>query len=231
MNDTTSRTYRAFMSYSHRDEASCVKLHKRLDAYQTPREYWGQQGPNGPIPKRLYPIFRDRDELAASANLPQRIIDALSRSDSLVVLCSPGAVNSRWVHEEIHSFVRLRGAAHIYPVIVDGEPPACFPAALCELVAEPLAADLRNDKDGFDDGSLKVAAGILGLPFAALKDREAARARRRARINMALAATFAVLALIASFSAYWANAQLNRAERAIAIAVEGASRKLQREPG
>ena len=53
----------------------------------------------------------------------------------MVVICSPAAVRSRWVNEEILAFKRLGRSGRIFCFIVDGNPNAgdeteCFPAAI-----------------------------------------------------------------------------------------------------
>ena len=169
--------YKAFISYSHRDEAWARRLHRRLEGYRPPR---GVTLPDGSRPKRLYPIYRDRDEMAASPSLPGVIETALAASERLIVLCSPASAKSAWVDQEIRLFAAMKGADRILPVIVGGQPPDCFPPALQQSLAEPLAPDFRDGKDGFDDGALKVIAGLLGVSLGLLKNREEARRKRRA---------------------------------------------------
>ena len=184
------------------------------------------------MPAKLYPIFRDREELTSSPALAGRLEQALDTSDNLVVICSPQAAASRWVNEEIRIFQRSGRATRIYAVLVDGEPADAFPPALTEQQAGvPLAIDLRKQGDGWTDGPLKVIAGILGLGFGELKDREVSRAQARARRNAAIAAVFALLAVVAGLSAWRAveqthraEAQLTRAEAAILVAVEGVAK-------
>ncbi len=224
-----ARRYRAFISYSHKDRAAGDRLFKRLDGYRPPKALRGRETPFGPVPAKLYPVFRDREELASSPALAGRLEAALDASDHLVVICSPYAAASRWVNEEIRIFQRSGRGNRIHAVLVDGEPAAAFPPALSEQEgSEPLATDLRKEGDGWTDGPLKVIAGILGLGFGELKDREVARARARARLYAAIAVVFALLAVIAGISAWRAveqtrraEAQLSRAEAAILTAVEG----------
>ena len=132
-------------------------------------------------------------------------------------------------HEEIRIFQRSGRGNRIHAALVDGEPATAFPPALSEQEgSEPLATDLRKEGDGWTNGPLKVIAGILGLGFGELKDREVARARTRARVYGAIAAVFALLAVIAGISAWRAveetrraEAELSRAEAAILTAVKG----------
>lgn len=201
--------YKAFISYSHRDEAIAKRLHRRLERFRPPR---GLTLPDGAIPERLYPIFRDREEMGASHSLPETIEAALTASDHLIVLCSPASAASKWVNQEICFFADVKGAERILPVIVSGDPPDCFPKALKDALDEPLASDLRETKDGYTDGVLKIIAGLWGVSLGALKDREAARQRRRARLNTALAAVFAALVVFAGFSGWRAVEQEHRAE-------------------
>ncbi len=227
-----ARRYCAFISYSHRDRAAGDRLFKHLDGYRPPKALVGRETPFGPVPARLYPVFRDREELSASPALAGRLEGALAASDHLVVVCSPAAAASGWVNEEIRMFRSSGRGERIHAALVDGEPAEAFPAALREGEGGlPLATDLRAQGDGWNDGPLKVIAGILGLGFGELKDREIARARARARRNAAIAALFAVLAIVAGISTWRAvertreaEAQLSRAEAAILVAVEGVAR-------
>jgi tetratricopeptide (TPR) repeat protein len=206
----TGPRYRAFISYSHRDERSAKALHRAIEGYRVPRPLIGRPGRDGPVPDKLFPIFRDRDELTPSADLPASIREALGRSACLVVLCSPASAASRWVDQEIRLFRGLGRADRIFPVIIEGEPNAadpaaeCFPPALRSSEAadaietvEPLAADLRPHADGREDGTLKLIAALLGIPFNDLKRREVAVARRRARIYQGVAAAMVLLAALA----------------------------------
>ncbi|MGB1558124.1 MAG: TIR domain-containing protein, partial [Oceanococcaceae bacterium] len=224
---TSERGYWAFICYSHADEAAARWLHRSLESYRFPKTLQGQQEDGSCIPSKLFPIFRDREELAASSSLSARIQDALSQSRSLIVIASPRAVSSDWVNEEIRCFKADGRNRPVLSLIVDGEPYAsaqgaegqeCFPPALrfeldpdgaiSDRPAEPIAADLRPDKDGRRDALLKVVAGVVGLGLDALKQREAQRRHQRMRwivaaslLAMALTTTLSVLALQARIEA------------------------------
>ena len=177
--------YRAFISYSHRDKSWGEWLHKAIETYRTPRKIAGNEGRDGTVPKRLFPIFRDTDELPTSADLGQAINSALAASRYLIVICSPDAANSRWVNEEILTFKQLGKENQILAIIVGGDPNAadrgdvaneCFPPALRYRVGadgeltdertEPIAADARDEADGKANANLKILAGLLGVLIA-----------------------------------------------------------------
>ncbi|MDO8707065.1 TIR domain-containing protein [Pseudomonas sp.] len=187
--------YWAFISYSHQDKAWGEWLLKTLEAYVVPKHLVGRDCRDGKIPKRLFPIFRDRDELPGSSDLGEKIDQALKLSRYLIVICSPNAAASHWVAEEIKTFKSLGREDRILCLIVDGEPnatdkpncglPECFPEAIRfrlganrELTAEraePVAGDARDGKDGKTDAKLKILAGLIGVGFDELKQRDKQR--------------------------------------------------------
>lgn len=120
----TSAKYWAFISYSHRDRKWGEWLHRELETFRIPKRLRRIASRHGTLPEKLFPIFRDREELPVSADLGRNIEEALRLSRFLIVICSPGAAQSRWVNEEILTFKRLGRSDRILALIVDGEPNA-----------------------------------------------------------------------------------------------------------
>ena len=116
--------YRAFISYSHQDSAWADWLHKALETYRVPSRLVGAQTAAGTIPRRLLPIFRDRDELASATDLGGKVNEALEQSANLIVICSPRSATSHWVQQEVLAFKRLAHGGRVFCLIVDGEPHA-----------------------------------------------------------------------------------------------------------
>lgn len=208
--------YAAFISYSHADQRAVRWLHNALETFRMPKKLIGEPSLFGPVPRRLPPVFRDRDELTASGDLGENLRAALASSRFLVVLCSPNAARSKWVNEEIISFKRLHGEARCLAFIVDGNPYSgdadeCFPPALRHRLgpdgelsnepAEPIAADMRPGKDGKRLALLKLIAGIAGVKLDALVRRDAARRQRRliwlTAVSMIIAVSTLALAIYA----------------------------------
>jgi tetratricopeptide (TPR) repeat protein len=195
----SEQRYKAFISYSHQDDKVAAWLHRALETYKPPKNLIGQQAKHGAVPKRLAPIFRDRDELASAHHLGTVINEALSQSACQIVICSPAAARSKWVNEEILAYKRLGREDRILCLIVGGEPNAtdlpgradeeCFPPALryrlgadgklSDERTEPIAADARENKDGKANAKIKLIAGILGVGFDDLRQRELHRRHRR----------------------------------------------------
>lgn len=182
---TEPRRYKAFISYSHADEAHASWLQRALERYRPPRSL---RHSHPDLPARLYPIFRDSAELATSTDLSGSIQKAMDDSDALVVICSPAARASRWVNEEIRRFRALGRGARIFCLIVAGSPEpdsadCAFPAALLQddqghALHEPLAADATAAGAGRRDAMLRIAAGLLDVGIDELKRRDAQRQAR-----------------------------------------------------
>lgn len=209
--DNTPRSFRAFISYSHADAEVAQWLHRALERYVVPAGLVGRTTPMGVVPRRLFPVFLDREEIPASSDLGQTIRVALAHSNCLIVICSPKAVRSQWVGEEIRSFKHLHGEARILGLIVGGEPNAsdrppiadqeCFPrpfryrvgpdGRLTEQRAEPVAPDIRPGHDPRRVALVRVIAGVLGVQYDDLRERDKVRRRRQ------LATTAAVVACVA----------------------------------
>ncbi|TAN06963.1 MAG: toll/interleukin-1 receptor domain-containing protein [Rhodanobacteraceae bacterium] len=247
----SSFTYRAFISYSHRDKAWADWLHRSLETYRVPSRLVGKQTAAGVIPRRLNPIFRDREELSSSPELGSKINQALAQSENLIVLCSPASATSRWVNEEVLAYKRMGRARHIFCLIVEGEPNAtdrpgreaeeCFCPALRFATdtdgrptnerTEPIAADAREGKDGKANAKLKLVAGMLGVGFDALKQRELQRRTRRMTAIAALAlgvmAVTSVLAVYALISRH----QAVIAQHQAVVAQQAAQRRQKQAEG
>ena len=190
--DRRHYAYKAFLSYSHKDERRAKRLHRRLEQYRIPKSL--RQGH-----VHLGAIFRDKEELSAASELDASIKAALRASEYLIVLCSPSAVGSLWVDKEIAYFKALGREDRILAVMLSGYPytlkqgyaavDECFPPSLRfdlsetgEIIserAEPLAVDLRPGGDGEKIGLLKLVSGLLGLGLDQVLQRQLVRAKRR----------------------------------------------------
>ena len=188
------RTYRAFISYSHGDAKHARRIFRKLSTYRLPAAL--NQGGAG----KLGTFFVDREALAAARDLSQEILSALTKSQSMIVVCSPAAASSMWVSKEITAFKALHPDAPILAAIVSGNPngasgqSACFPAVLLQD-GEPLAADFRKTADGPRLGQLKLVAGLTQIPLEDLLRREE---HRRTRRVMAVTAGTSLIALVMS---------------------------------
>jgi WD40 repeat protein len=169
------RSYWCFISYRHADNGEpgrqwATWLHQAIETYEVPQDLIGAVNDRGDtIPERIFPVFRDEEELPVDADLASPIYRALDASKFLVVICSPRAVASPYVGSEIRYFKQLGYADRVLAVMIEGEPNAswdagkqalgfapndeCFPEAMRHKVgpdgallsdqAEPIAADFR----------------------------------------------------------------------------------------
>lgn len=168
-------TYWAFISYRHADNKISGRqwatwLHQMLETYEIPKDLVGTKNSRGEeIPERIFPVFRDEEELPADADLATPIYRALDHSKHLIVICSPRAVESAYVAGEISYFKQIGKSDCILAAMIEGEPNAsmgneksslgfhpedeCFPKPLQYEVdssgnltsqrTEPIAANFR----------------------------------------------------------------------------------------
>jgi len=235
---TPSKRYVAFISYSHANERWAKRLQRWLEHYRVPHRLRVER-PD--LPERLYPVFRDRDELASSSDLSEAIQSAMADSGALIVICSPAAAASRWVNEEIRQFRRNHDPKRIFCLMVAGQPnpdePDCaFPSALlCDedgtRLLEPLAADATASGDGPRNAALKIAAGLLGVGVDELKQRDAQRQARTwaavASGALAVAALTVALAVIAVLASQESDLRRQQAESLIGFMLGDLRDKLQ----
>jgi hypothetical protein len=212
--------YAAFISYSSNDAPFARRLHRALESYGIPSalgkfDLLGEGGKRN----RVYPVFRDREELPAG-DLGDRIEASLKASGALIVVCSRHAAASSWVQKEIEFFIGLGRRDRVFAIVPDTAPltdesggdltKSFFPPALRgDALAgadaqEPLAADARKSKDGFRHAWLKIVAGLIGVTPGQLIDRD--RRRRREQF-LATAAAAAVLVSVSLCAAAWVDTQ------------------------
>jgi tetratricopeptide (TPR) repeat protein len=208
MADVAALTYRAFISYSHKDTDRATWLHRRLERYPL-KGLTGRDTPRGPVPKTLRPIFRDRHDFSAGFTLKEQTVTALDASAALIVLASPASAKSLAVNEEIRLFRVLYPDRPVIPPIAGGRPDGggeeeCFPSALKFAISADgaitdtpvtiLGADLRDEGDGEELALAKVVAALIGVPSDEVFRRAERERRRAARIRSAIAAGFVALA-------------------------------------
>lgn len=80
------REYWCFISYRHSDNKVpgrqwATWLHQSLETYEVPEDLISEKNDRGDIiPSRIFPVFRDEEELPANAELSKPIEVALQRS-------------------------------------------------------------------------------------------------------------------------------------------------------
>lgn len=199
--------YSCFLSYRHSDNLPAGVdrpggrqwanwLHHLLETYQIPRSLQRHVLANNDTSgSSLYPVFQDEKELPADADLETPIRAAIEASRTMLIICSPDAVKSRFVAEEILHFKRLGRSAQILAIIIAGEPNAddpgklkhritpddeCFPLPLRHPIlpdgtldlkqrVEPLAADARINslEEGYTTAAAYREALITSGTFSA----------------------------------------------------------------
>lgn len=224
-------TYRAFLSYSHRDTTWATWLHRKLEGFPIARHLAGRQTSTGPVPQTLRPIFRDRDEFVGGHHLSEASIAALDASTALLVLCSPSAAQSKYVNEEVRQFRYRHPNRPVIPVVVDGNHPGNFPPALLydfssdgrvamDRPVTILATDLREGGDGKALGIAKIIAGLVGVGTDEIMRRAQQQQRRR---FIAWMTGVSIVTVAMTGLAVWAEVNRQSAVRRFELAADAAS--------
>ena len=189
--------YDFFISYKHGDYDSKISgyIQKKLENYKIPKEIQKRSGKT-----KITKVFRDKEELSVTVDLSQEIEEQLKNTEYLIVMCSPASKKSRWVNQEVQTFIKYRGWEYVLPVLIEGEPCDAFPDILNER--EMLAADMRGKnfneaKKKCNQEILRLIAPALGCSYDELRQRNKLYAARR------MAAAALILSVTAlGFGAY-----------------------------
>lgn len=161
-----NNTYKnfAFISYSHKDIKQAERLDNFLLEFRLPTSV-KKKHPN--LRDTFQEIFRDNTGMGATTDLSAEIKRQLDQSEYLIVVCSPNAVDSDWVNEEIEYFKSRRGLGNIFPFVVDGivnartpyESKECIPRAL-----RPYNGRAANISTfSFEHAIIEILATILKI--------------------------------------------------------------------
>ena len=221
----------AFISYSHAmDGRLAPALQQSLQALGKP---WYR--------RRVLHVFRDQTSLTASPGLWDDIERALSDSRFFILLASPEAAQSPWVHKEVSWWLEHRPHEQLLIAVTDGgiawddtargfdaQRSSALPDVLLgSLTEEPLWVDLRwaraeqhlSRRDPrFRDCVADLAAPVRGIAKDDLIGEDIRNHRRAMRLAWGAATGLAVLAIVAVIAAIVAIGQRNTAQHQTRLA-------------
>ncbi|HRO59204.1 MAG TPA: toll/interleukin-1 receptor domain-containing protein [Burkholderiaceae bacterium] len=203
-----------------------------------------------PFALRRTRVFLDKASLAASADLPRSLRDALLNSRKLLVLCSPEAARSKWVAQEAQIWLDAHGPKDVLLVLTAGrltwlngdfrhEGTDALPDPFYgAFPAEPLWVDATWRRGHVDPGPppalhtavAQLAAAVLELPLDELEGDDVRSRRLLARLRTAAIVALVILTSVAVILAFWAESNRRAAvvqrdiatQRALAISSQAA---------
>ena len=149
--------YKAYISYSHKNERWAKWLLHAVESYRVPRKLVGMTTKVGEVPARVRPVFRDRDELSSASDLGDTVKDSLLHSENLLLICSPDAARSRWVNEEIRAFAKLGKKVGLLDIDIHGP-----------NLAKMLGVEdkrLETSADGIKPVAVNKNLGLVSMSF------------------------------------------------------------------
>src|SRR4051812_8188201 len=103
--------YDVFISYSHRADVLVAP------ALQSALKRFARRWPWWPALR----VFRDETDLSVSPNLWKTIESALDKAEFFLLLCSPGASESKWVGKEVSFWLEKKSAETLLFALTSGE--------------------------------------------------------------------------------------------------------------
>jgi tetratricopeptide (TPR) repeat protein len=224
--------YDAFISYSHaRDVSIASRLQSQMQRLGKP---WYRL--------RALRIFRDDTSLSASPSLEPSLLVALGQTRYLILLASPEAAQSKWVHDEVEFWLEHKGTDTLLLAMSAGElawdsnagdfewsEHTPLPVNLKgKFRYEPRWIDVRDFRDADGDAdklqaaAADLASAIRGIPKEDLLSQELTQQRRAKSLAWSAAACLLVLTCAAVWEWRQAVAQRNRAENNLNAALDGA---------
>ena len=199
MNQSRQFRYVAFISYCSADAKWAKWIQKSIEYYRIP-SFIRKNDPS--LNRRIGKVFLDTTDLNGS-HLQSPIHNAMDQSKWLIVVCSPHAVMSDWVNDEVLHFIETGKGDRIIPVIVSGRPYAndpvdeCFPEAIRVMKGtDNELLGISVDKSGKKQASVKIISTILGITFDTLWQRHVRRRKTQIGIISGIAALLVTLVFL-----------------------------------
>lgn len=190
--------YDAYIGCCHdrSDFAAAISLAKAIKKYKLPK---------GVLSKESAECFNDiavqGQGEAAYGTISEAAKAILDNSQYLIIICSPRAQGSTYVHSLIDYFIACGRKNNIIPLLLEGEPASAFPPQLFEIkivrrlnadgfieeiheFTEPLAADIRarslnKSLKLLKHAKLKIISALIGCAYDDLERRHYKRAQRK----------------------------------------------------
>lgn len=201
-----TKTYRAFISYSHADRNIAKLIHRTLEHYHVPRYLVRSD-----YPRNVRPIFFDTEDIRAGS-ITYELQRALLLSEFLIVVCSQETPSSQWVNEEIETFLHSHTPDRVLLVLISNDFAESIPSPLKDLklsgnkmsgeeyafkfdflTVDISATHYLYSIYRFRTEKLRILARILDCEFDELRRRSTLRQRR----------FFLVAAFLLLFSTSW----------------------------
>ena len=212
----------AFLSYRRVDGRwPAAWLRRRLQRFRMPTPLARYDG--------SLQIFQDTSYERAGDFYADAVQPALSRSETLIVLCTKRANEPRpdgrpnWLQREVTEFCALPPPRRIIPVLIDGEFGEALPCDLHVRFPNLEIIDLRALRGGrrllfwkwgqLDDEVIKIVGPLHGVPLAEmpeLRRENARRSQRRTALAAAATTVVAVLFLVVAIAALAARSDARR---------------------
>jgi len=199
--------YYAFISYKSEDDRWAKWLQRKLENYRLPTIIASEKPE---LPRKIDPVFRYVTSLGPGV-LSDVLKEKLSKSNYLIVLCSPLSAKSKWVGDEILEFIKQGKQDKIILFIVDGEPYSknpereCYHPVIKNELPEMLGVNIHEEGNESNfykrqKAYIKVVSALLNVSCDSLWPRQKKRIIRNRIISISV--SFMMLLLLIGVSMY-----------------------------
>ncbi len=205
--------YKAFINYAHQDIAFARWLQKNIENYTIPGDLRNRYS-NLPNDLRSS-IFLDEERISSKETLSQTLQEGIDNAESMIVLCSPRALLSKRVEDEIRYFCSKHKEQKIFTLLIDGKAENVIPQALDMQGESPLIIDISQSKTR-KKAFLQVIASLLGIDFDTLWKIEVQKKRKKRLLKIGIAVLFLLISGYTYMKVFPAtNKELEQIERQI----------------
>lgn len=233
--------YDAFISYSH---SADLEFGARLQrGLQTLAKAWYQ--------RQVIKVYRDQTDLAATPELLATILRELDRSRFLILMASPEAARSAWVHREIDHWLETRSSSTMLIAVTSGgirwdeqrndfdwQETSALPKRLEDVYrTEPLWVDLRwarsaknldRSNPDFLRAVAQLSAPIRDKDVRVLFDEHSREHRRTLRHAWSAAVALLFLLIISVVLYFQSQANYTTAQKRLADIYQEQGRQIGR---
>ena len=185
-------------SQSDLDRYVAKSIHKYISRFKLPKCFLK----NGVTARRkINRIFRDQDAAPLANSLEDSTMQALVRSEFLLVICSPGLQESERCRKEIQTFIQFHGWEKVLFVLAEGELQDFFPGQ--NLTADVRGENKKEISKKIKKRILRIAAPMFAVPYDELHQKQTDKKTGRMVACIATAAiiclAFGVISTLAAF--------------------------------
>ncbi len=215
MTDAKIYRYKAIINTAPQDIAFARWLQKNIENYTIANDVQ-QKNPNFPNDLRSR-IFLYEEPFSSGESLPQTLQEEMDNAQSMIVLCSPRALLSKRVEDQIRYFRSKDERRKIITVLIEGKTENVIPQSLYNGDTVPLLIDMSQPKTR-KKAFLKVVASLLDVDVDTLGKKKVEKKHKKQLLKIVIAVLLLLMVVVYSYMKEFSvtpNKELEQIEKKI----------------